>query len=390
MKNHIEVAIGTPYPLNPNNIKGGIEAVSTCLINSLSEIDEISKLHIVSCSEKIKKDKIEYRGKLIYHWVAVGQRFGLVRSITTNRNKLHKIYKKINPSIIHAQGCSEYALAAPKNIPLIVTIHGVEVYSKEMRATNHFSGFKGLYRYLFLHLINKSSIRKADAIVSIAGNYVEQIVGEELVNKKIFHIPNPVDEIFFEQASIPEINNRILFVGSVIERKNLLTLFRALFLVQKFIPDVNLKIAGPIVDKSYFNQLLELIKETNVVNHIDFLGQLDQKSLIEEYDECCCFVLPSIQETAPMVVAQAMAKAKPVIASKVAGIPWMIGNDGAGILIDPRNENQLADSIMLLLNNPQKRQVIGRAAKERALKLFSPQSVIKQTIQVYNEITKEL
>jgi len=95
------------------------------------------KLFMIKKSE-FQKDKIEYRGKLIYHWVAVGQRFGLVRSITTNRNKLHKIYKKINPSIIHAQGCSEYALAAPKNIPLIVTIHGVEVYSKEMRATNHF------------------------------------------------------------------------------------------------------------------------------------------------------------------------------------------------------------------------------------------------------------
>ena len=73
---------------------------------------------------------------------------------------------------------------------------------------------------------------------------------------------------------------------------------------------------------------------------------LDEKAIMREFSDCSVLALPSVQETAPMVIAQAMAAAKPVVATFVGGIAEMVRDGETGILVRKGDTNSLSDSLL--------------------------------------------
>ena len=99
------------------------------------------------------------------------------------------------------------------------------------------------------------------------------------------------------------------------------------------------------------------------------------------------FVLPSLAEGTPNGLIEAMAHGLPVIATWVGGIPDIV-NAECGILIPPGDAEALAEAMLSLAGDPERRARMGAAAKKRCEQLFSPQTVLPLVLQTYARVTR--
>ena len=87
-----------------------------------------------------------------------------------------------------------------------------------------------------------------------------------------------------------------------------------------------------------------------------------------------------------MAVAQAMAAGRPVGATRVGGIPWMLDNEVTRYLVDVVDTATMASRVMRLLCDKSMRQRIGQAAHKAAKERFSEKMVAEQTVQAYRDL----
>ena len=133
------------------------------------------------------------------------------------------------------------------------------------------------------------------------------------------------------------------------------------------------------------NSLENLVKKENIHPHVCFLGFVqDIGSLLGLIH---VFVLPSWTEGFPITILEALLAEKAVVATKVGGIPEIIQHEVNGLLIEPRNPDALASSILNLLKNSKLRKRLGTTGKHIVKDRFSLEQMIAKYLAVYNEIT---
>ena len=100
-------------------------------------------------------------------------------------------------------------------------------------------------------------------------------------------------------------------------------------------------------------------------------------------------ILPSVaDEDFPNVVLEAMAHGKPVIASRLAGIPEQVSEGATGFLTDPRNVEQLAQAITEISNNAQLRLKMGKAASNKFQNFFTAEVSVENYLTLYQSFDK--
>ncbi|HEV7682950.1 MAG TPA: glycosyltransferase family 4 protein [Pyrinomonadaceae bacterium] len=97
------------------------------------------------------------------------------------------------------------------------------------------------------------------------------------------------------------------------------------------------------------------------------------------------FVMPSFTEGTPNSIIEAMANGKPIIASAVGGIPDMLDIE-SGILVAPGDSAALAEAMIRLAQDPQRRARMGKAARARYQKMFSPKAVVPLMLETYRRV----
>ena len=346
-------------------------------------------LHVVSCNERIARDFVESRGNITIHWIKAGQRFHNVRIFTDYARRVARAYQSINPDIIHAQGFSEYAVMIASGQRLILSIHGLETLVPNTNDIHHFRGAPGLYRKTTGRLIAAQCIRNAAGIISNAGNYTLTHFPGLSSRKRVFSIANPVASEFFtlkRDSNTASTHCRLLWAGIITERKNLLGLIHPFSQIVREHPGVHLTLAGQIWDQWYYEKIKQAVTELGIDGNVTITGAISQSAMMGLYASADIFVLPSIEESAPMAVAQAMAGGLPVIASRVGGIPWMLDEGRAGLLEDPYDPDGWFNSMRRLVNSAEDRREVGVLAKGRAEMLFDPGIVEEQTISAYKHL----
>ena len=316
MRRRIRVALGSVYPLDEKSINGGVEAVAYYLSQGLTNREDI-ELHIISCSSSITCDFTEHRENIVIHRLRVGGNFHNLRVNSTDMWKVRETYRKIHPDIVHAQGFTEYAMGVDPGQILLLAIHGIESIAPQMKSTHHFRGFTGMYRRWTGNLIITNSIKRASGIISNAGNYT--LAFPTLTEgKKLFLIANPIAPAFYNikrQYSEEKTTTDMLWVGIISERKNVLGLIHAYSRIIDQYPNTRLFLVGRVGEDWYYQKMKEAIVELGLGNHVQILGPVDNENLLKLYAEADIFALSSIEESAPMAIAQAMASGLPVIAS---------------------------------------------------------------------------
>lgn len=371
------VAMIADYPRDVHAIDGGVQAVTAYLVKEIIGSGEID-LRVVSFDAGTKIPK-RVRQNGVERYLLPRQRLGATTRWRNDFSRLRVCLKEINPSIVHAQGAGiDGYLAVKSKYPSIVTFHGI--IGEDAR---YLSRAVDRMRLKLQSRITEKYCAMHAAHTILISPYVREYYGEVL--RGVSHlIPNPVDKKFYDVQRREEAG-RILFAGRLIPRKGVTDLVEA-FTLGLDQAGVRLVLAGSLADKVYVQRLKQKIDELGIASRVEFLGLLKEPDLLDEFGRAALLVLPSYQETAPMVIQQAMAASIPVVATRICGIPGQVENDKTGLLFEPGDVGALAGHLARLVASKSLREQMGHAARAKALAEYHSERVAQQTLAVYHEV----
>ena len=277
------------------------------------------------------------------------------------------------------------------NIATVVTMHDLifELYPKQFKAIDRL-----IYSKKF-----RNAAQHANAIIAISTQTKTDLINLYKVPEQKIHICyQSCSDIFKEPTSKKDAINflgkhnlpteYLLYVGSIVERKNVLLILKAIQLlpIVKRIPLI-------IVGKGdYYEKIVRTyITNNNLTKWVIFLNDLiiDSNYIYNNlpylYTAAQIFIYPSMYEGFGIPLLEAMYCKCPVITSNVSCLPETVGN--AGICVNVTNPNQLLDNILLILHNKYIAETMAVAGLLQAAKFSTENSVIS-TYQVYKKIIK--
>jgi glycosyltransferase involved in cell wall biosynthesis len=151
------------------------------------------------------------------------------------------------------------------------------------------------------------------------------------------------------------------------------------------VPQARLLIVGPESDVDYARRVHDRVNALGLDDSIDIVGPVGNERMRREIANARAVVLFSRQENAPTILAQAMAAGKPVVASRVGGVPEMVDDGETGFLVESDDEATLADRIVKLLVDQELCMRFGRRAHEVALHRYAPAAVADMTVEAYRK-----
>ena len=213
------------------------------------------------------------------------------------------------------------------------------------------------------------------------------------VNLKLFQ-PLPQLDSKQEIAFNPE-DFLITYVGRLEERKGIKTLLEAIALVDN--PSIQAVIVGgPVSEKPFlswneltdepFKSYADLIDQLGIASQVTFTGGKPQSQLSKYYSAADVTVIPSYYEPFGMTAIEALACGSSVIASRVGGLKTSVVENEVGALFEPRNAQQLAEQIKILLDQPTLNAERRSKARPYVESKFSWKAVSKGVAEVYQEL----
>lgn len=176
----------------------------------------------------------------------------------------------------------------------------------------------------------------------------------------------------FEPARSSEPGSFVGFVGRLSHEKGADTLIQA----AKALPSIEFKIAGA------YEHEPGLVQEAP--NNVTFLGQLDHEGLKHFYRNARLIVVPSRwYEGLPVVMLEAMLSAKPVIGSRIGGLPDIVDEGITGLLFHPNDSAELSQKIACLWEDRAWCTRLGRAGREKAESVYSPDAFYERLMIAY-------
>ena len=175
-------------------------------------------------------------------------------------------------------------------------------------------------------------------------------------------------------------NQRILFAGRIVPDKGLEWLLKAL---DKTDVSIHLDIAGEGWDRP---RMEKLVNQLGLDNRVTWHGWCDREKMEALYQQCFAVIFPSIwPEPAGLITLEAYARYRPVIASRVGGIPEHLLNEKTGILVPVNNIKQLAAAITELSTNYQESHLLGQQGHALFLKEFTIDVHVNKLQKIYEK-----
>jgi glycosyltransferase involved in cell wall biosynthesis len=175
-----------------------------------------------------------------------------------------------------------------------------------------------------------------------------------------------------------------LFIGRMHKLKGPQVLVRALKYVNE---DIAVVFIGP--DGGYLGKTLDLAEKIGVERRVYYLGYVDEKTKIEALDSATALVLPSLAdhvEVYSLVVSEAWARGKPVIASRVGEIPYRIRQYVNGVLVNPSDPKALAEVILKVAHDD---ELARKMEKNGRKNVFSWREVAVKSLQLYRRVVED-
>ena len=379
MKKKLSVAIVTNFPLIDGLITGGVEGASQFLVNGLSESGEV-EVHVIAPG-KHRTYSSEKRTHCTVHWIPRFRVPGIIRYWTLERWFIQKIVKQINPDIVHFQGALGWSLGCDRKY--ICTIHGIAEKNAQ-----HTSRLLPALQSSVIALVERIA-RKAVRDLIIINPYVENELSNQ-IRGRVWAINNPIDADFFNLER--KLGSKdVLYIGRISGQKNTKGLIQAFKIICNTHPTSKLRIAGCSDPNQleYAQECQQLAHSLGISDRVEFLGALNRPQLAHEFERAGVLALVSLQETAPMVIAEAMSAALPVVASNICGIPYMVKEEVTGLLVDPNDTNDIANKLLKLIDQPELALEFGLMARKEAEEKYHYKAISQRTLDVYKQILNE-
>jgi glycosyltransferase involved in cell wall biosynthesis len=279
--------------------------------------------------------------------------------------KMYFRIKDSKPDIIHTIGLRSFQsfLAA-----LVSKYHKIPlVISDQSGLTTHpdltTSGFlqKFLYR-LQMPIIN--FIIKQSSKIIVPNEYEKNIFLKFIDESKIEIIRNGIDLKQFDLEKIDfrkkyQLNDPfILFLGRFSKIKGIDILIESIKILKNQSKIKNVKFVLMGSDFGFEKQMNEMIQSYDLVDNIHIIKNPQRSEIFGAFEECLFLVLPSRWELSPLTPLEGFAFKKTVLSTTSHGIPYTLRNNVDSILVEPNNPQNIANGILELLNNSEKRKIL--------------------------------
>ncbi|MES1985290.1 MAG: glycosyltransferase family 4 protein [Pseudomonadota bacterium] len=223
----------------------------------------------------------------------------------------------------------------------------------------------------------------ADKVVALSPYWSRFLIAEMGIDGgKIVEIPNGVPNATSERIEDSNPIPSIVFLGLVGQRKGTDVLIDALGLLAQRGQAFRAVIAG----NGEVDTAIAQAKALHIADHVDFpgwVGEAEADALLNAAD---IFVLPSRAENQPVSILEAMARAVPVVATRVGAIPEQVDDGESGLLVDPGDAAQLADAVERLIASAELRRNLGAAGQRRFARDFSVAACAQRFAAVYRAL----
>lgn len=290
--------------------------------------------------------------------------------------KVASFFRKFKPDVIHTHNTQ----------PLIDgTLAAILTGVKRVIHTDHARSFPDKRRYMFLEWLLSHFVFK---IVGVSEHTSQNLIKYEKISPhKVITIPNGIDPVPFQitidkqkkrqELGLPPQGPVIGVAVRLSEQKGLTYLLQAMPEIINRFPNVSLIISGdgPLKDK--------LIAETmrlSIYNNTYFLGM--RHDIAELLHLCDIYVNSSIWEGLPMIILEAMAAGRPIVATDVGGVSAAVKNNINGILIKPDKIDTLSSKIIDLLSDDKQIKLLSENSK----KIFDKYYSAKKMTELYQHL----
>ncbi len=259
--------------------------------------------------------------------------------------------------------------------------------------TNHTSHLaKGIWRAVYQPI--KAIAKRADRFIAVSQAAKALYLSLGIDESKISIIPNGVDVSKFNSKISGSKARAWLKIGSdplivsvmrVEKRKGPKYLITAFSNVLETIPRAKLVIVGGGPDKE---KILAQIKGLKIEKSVLMLGPILHNKVPEVVAAADVFVLPSLVDSSPLVLPEAMAVGAPIVCTRVGGIPEMVNDQFNGFMVEPADADALANGIIQVLTDKKFSRKIRTNALKTVHEKFTWDRIAERTIEVYEDAKK--
>lgn len=336
-----------------------------------------------------------------------GSKFEALNVIYSKKNKalMEKALEEFKPDIVHINNFQRQLSASiidavkEKNIPLIMTAHdlnpicpaSIMLYNGEVCEDCITKGYTSCIKkkciknsmlksvlgyiekkYYDLHKI----FCKVDCIISPSEFNKNQLLKGKLKCNDITVIHNFVNET---EKTDYTLGDCAFYFGRLSREKGILNLVEAI----NNIPGAQLIIAG---DGPERENIQAYIKEHKLENRITLLGYLNQNDIRENIRKCRFVTVPSIwYENCPYSILETMEIGKPIIGSKIGGIPELIQDGINGFTYEHNDVTKLTNILMKLFGNDETVKQFSKNSKQIFIQNYSAEAYYNKLMTVYNK-----
>jgi len=353
---------------------GGVEKIVQQISEGLNGKNDLN-VKVLCCQPKGKGKIGEVNGVKVYRASSFGILWGMPFSFD-----FFKLFKKI----------SQTADVIDLHHPFFLGDLAIFIFKPKVKLVVHYHSDiirQKIFEFL-LRPITYYTLKRAEKIIVSNPNILQNSPYLKNVQQKCEIIPYGVDLNNFKKGLGGEIKKImekygkfILFVGRFSYYKGIEYLIDAMKNVES-----KLVIIG---DGSTKKSLELKIKSLKIKNKIYFLSFQEEKDLINYYQACEVFVLPSIfkSEAFGIVLIEAMACGKPVISTELGTGTSFVNKDGTtGFVVPPRDSKSLSNAIRKIITDNKIAKELGENAFNRVKEEFSLEKMLKKTISIYQNI----
>ncbi len=287
--------------------------------------------------------------------------------------------EELKPEIVHAEShlflptIQALWVAKKLGVPCVITVHGVFAE-------------RGFYvnsaQQAYLHTIGLSAFRSASKVICLTPSDATEVEKIGCPKDKIELIQNAVDTEFFKPSNSKS-DDTIVWVGRFVQEKGVEYIVEAARSISKTYPKIKILLIGygPLKEK-----IIEMARNFGLLDSNIFIeGPFNREEVARIMGKATIFVFPSLKEGMPIALLEAMACELPVVVFNVSGSRELVEHGKNGLIIEPKNSEQLVTAIQTLLNDKNLRKRLGQNSRRLVVERYSWDIVIKKLELVYGE-----